>query len=111
MLVTAPETGARLATTYGHVLLLEPNEERDLEGPLLQLALAAGCTTPTTGKRAKVPPVENREDRIRDAINQVIAQNDPSLMTASGLPRTKDVAVAAGFDVMRDEVEAVFRAM
>jgi hypothetical protein len=111
MLVTAPETGARLATTYGHVLLLEPNEVRDLDGPLLQLALAAGCAPPVAEKRTKAKPVENRDDRIRDAINQVIAQNDPNLLTASGLPRTKDVAVAAGFDVMRDEVEAVFRTM
>lgn len=56
-------------------------------------------------------PTERRRREIEAAIRELIKRNDPETLTASGVPRVRDVAVILGRSVGRFEIEKVFQAM
>lgn len=117
MLIKAPNTKVRLATTGGHVLWLGPDEERELEGDLLQLAYEKGCTR-QGAPSAQVLPVadddaeaDERKELLESAIRELMERGDPSAFTGSGMPRVREVAVIFGDEVTKAEVDAVFLGM
>ena len=115
MLIQAPTQGARLATAYGHVMLLHPNEQRELEGAMLQLAISQGCAL-ITGNPAMTDVKieqsdEERQELIRAAIDELIDRGREEDFTSAGMPRVREVAVIIGDEVTKDEVETVFNSM
>ena len=114
MLIKAPsDTSVRVALTTGRVFILAPNQERELTGDALQVALERGCQ-PVAPQQEEVPPAppeESREARVEAAIRELMARGDETAFTSSGTPRVREVAVILGDEVTKGEIDEVFAAM
>ncbi len=129
MLVQAPNRRVRLASTWGAIRWMEPNEERDFEGPWLKLAVEAGCKkvvappkeeapSKNTAGEAIVTPdlnlesvLEERKARIQAAIRELVERGDESAFTSTGQPRVREVAVIIGGEVTKRDIEDAFASM
>lgn len=112
MLIKAPsDTSVRVALTTGRVFILAPNQERELTGDALQIALEGGCRPVAPQKEAPPTPVETREARIEAAIRELMARGDEGAFTSTGTPRVREVAVIVGEELTKGEIDEVFAAM
>ena len=123
MRVKAPNKRTRLATTSGAVRWLEANEERELDGDLLQLAYKVGCL-PVTEEVEEQEQEQGtvlefgieaaraeRLARVQTAIRELMERGDESAFTSNGQPRVREVAVILGDEITKGEIEAAFAAM
>ena len=95
---------------------LEPNEERELQGDLLQLAYEAGCAPaavaePEVAVRSPFPSPDERAELVEAAIRELMERGDPTAFTSAGMPRVREVAVILGDEATKAEIETVFAAM
>ena len=102
----------RLASTTGHVVIIEANRPRAIPVDLHAEALARGCAPVAAAededKAPAAPEGDARDETIREGIKQLIALNDESNFTGSGVPKVPAVKKAVGFDVTADEVKAAY---
>lgn len=116
----APSGEIRVSNVFGHAAVVGA-EWRCLPEVLHRDALAAGCiceqnvveTKPAKAETAPGVPqrVVDTERVIREALELMLARDEPGDTTADGTPNARTVSKLCGLNVSKEDVMAVFIAM
>lgn len=101
----------RIASTTGHVLLIEPGTPVAIPPSMHEEAYAAGCVPVDSVEHTKplVPQGDERERSIIDAIHVLIAKGDDSkFRKTDGVPKVAAIEELFGFAVAGAEIEVAF---
>lgn len=98
-----------IALTSGHTTVVDP-EGSELEPRFHKEALAQGCRPEgaAADEGFDRTAVFDRRKVIRAAIETLLDSSDPEAFTNDGVPALRKVTEAAGFQVSREERDAVW---
>lgn len=108
----------RIAAPWGAVVVLQPNEPRELGDDIATLAMQEGAKI--VGEAAEpepvevlviedVPQVDSRMEKLVEVMKELIAEGDPASFTAANTPKAVVVNRKFGDTVLTDEREEAWK--
>lgn len=101
------DTPLHIALTSGHTAVVTP-EGIDLDPMFHREAIARGALLTEGATPEDRTQVFNRQIVLRDTIAAMIASNDKDDFTGDGRPNLVKLKAKTGFQVSREEADAVF---
>lgn len=101
------DTPLHIALTSGHTAVVAP-EGTDLAPMFHREAIARGAVLTEGGTAEDKTQVFNRQLVIRETITDMIAGKDKDDFTGDGKPNLFKLRAKTGFQVSREEADAVF---
>jgi hypothetical protein len=98
-----------IALTSGHTLVVEPTGS-DVPVQFRKEAIARGCAPVGVGVEAPIPTNDEpkRVELIEAGVQKLLDSDDDSSFNADGKPNLKALSKIVGFNVQRDELDAVW---
>jgi hypothetical protein len=97
-----------IGLTSGHTLVIDP-KGTDVPPMFRKKAIADGCTPVGVGAEdIKAAEGPKRSELISDGIQKLLDGDDEAAFNADGKPNLKALSKIVGFNVQRDELDAVW---